>query len=237
MVKTEKSSPLSDRVFDEIVTLIATGVYGPDYQLPGEHELSQSYDVSRPVLRNALKRLRDEGYVYSRQGVGSFVRRRSNGATELGYMPVDSIADIQRCYEFRISLEPEAAYYAALRRNDDVLEELRSILKSLDQATTKQTHREDADFDFHHAIAVGSNNHYLTSTIKALKSHITVGMTLHGKSLLGPIGGLETVYEEHLKIYQSIESGNADQAKQRMFAHLSGSRDRMFEGRLLDLSM
>jgi GntR family transcriptional repressor for pyruvate dehydrogenase complex len=59
--------------------------------------------VSRPILRTALARLKTEGMIVSRQGAGSFVRDRAT--TTLGFSPVETIADIQRCYEFRLTIE------------------------------------------------------------------------------------------------------------------------------------
>jgi len=70
----------------------------------------------------------------------------------------------------------------------------------------------------------------------ALKAHIAVGMHLHGLSLLGPRPGLEQVYQEHNEIYKAIAEGRAEDARDLMRAHLEGSRDRLFEGRVLDLS-
>ncbi|MEK1873812.1 MAG: FCD domain-containing protein, partial [Rhizobium altiplani] len=49
--------------------------------------------------------------------------------------------------------------------------------------------------------------------------------------------GLEQVYEEHNKIYLAIVEGRAEDARALMKAHLEGSQSRLFEGRVLDLSM
>ncbi|MDI6837061.1 MAG: FCD domain-containing protein, partial [Rhizobiaceae bacterium] len=54
---------------------------------------------------------------------------------------------------------------------------------------------------------------------------------------LGPKLGLEQVYEEHNTIYRAIAEGRAEHAREAMRKHLEGSRDRLFEGRMLDLSM
>ncbi len=70
----------------------------------------------------------------------------------------------------------------------------------------------------------------------ALKPHIAVGMHLHGLSLLGPRQGLQKVFQEREEIYKAIAEGRADDARDLMRAHLEGSRDRLFEGRALDLS-
>ncbi|KKB06917.1 GntR family transcriptional regulator [Devosia geojensis] len=219
-----------------LLTRISTGEYPPDNKLPSEKELSEQFDVSRPIVREALERLRKEGLIYSRQGSGSFVRMRTEQRS-LGFPPVETIADIQRCYEFRLTIEPEAAYYAALRRNEAAIRAIAQVVDLLSTATDQQRHREDADFAFHLAIADASNNHYYSSAMQALRSHIAVGMKLHGLALMGPGRGLEKVLGEHREIYEAIRDGDAEVARQRMRQHLEGSRNRLFEDRVLDLSL
>lgn len=226
----------ADRVYQLLQTRIANGEYAPDQKLPSEKELSDQFDVSRPIVREALERLRQEGMIYSRQGAGSFVRLRSEPRA-LGFPPVETIADIQRCYEFRLTIEPEAAFYAAKRRNEAAIESIGKVVDLLSSATDQQRHREDADFAFHMAVADASNNHYYSSAMQALRSHIAVGMKLHGLALMGPGRGLEKVLEEHRHIYECIRDGDADTARQHMRKHLEGSRNRLFEDRVLDLSL
>jgi GntR family transcriptional regulator, transcriptional repressor for pyruvate dehydrogenase complex len=187
-------------------------------------------------VRAALERLRRENVIVSRQGAGSFVRPRGK-APALGFAPVESIADIQRCYEFRLTIEPEATCYAALRRNEAALARIASAFDLLVAATRQQQHREDADFAFHLAIAEASNNHYYAASMQALQSHIAVAMKIHGLALLGPNSGLEGVLEEHRAIFAAVRDGDPDAARARMHQHLCSSRDRLFEGRMLDLSL
>jgi GntR family transcriptional regulator, transcriptional repressor for pyruvate dehydrogenase complex len=226
----------ADRVYQLLLTRISNGEYPPDHKLPSEKELSEQFDVSRPIIREALERLRKENLIYSRQGAGSFVRIR-NEPRSLGFPPVETIADIQRCYEFRLTIEPEAAYYAAHRRNEAAIKAIAQVVDLLSSATDQHRHREDADFAFHLAVADASNNHYYSSAMQALRSHIAVGMKLHGLSLMGPGRGLEKVLGEHRAIYEAIRTGDAEMARSQMRKHLEGSRNRLFEDRLLDLSL
>lgn len=236
--KTERQRPakLVDRVFDQLLERINAGNYAPDSRLPGEHELAAQFGVSRPILRDALSRLRDQGLVYSRQGAGTFVSAKAIRAPQLGFTPVKTIADIQRCYEFRLTIEPAAAALAARRRDTAALEKIAAALAELREATRHQLHRTDADFLFHRAVTEAANNHYFTASMDALKAHIAIGMHLHGLSLMGPRRMLEGVFEEHDAIHQAIAAGDAAAAERRMHDHLEGSRDRLFEGKILDLS-
>ncbi|HEY4199602.1 MAG TPA: FadR/GntR family transcriptional regulator [Devosiaceae bacterium] len=232
-----RPAKLVDRVFEELRQRIQDGNYPPDTRLPGEHELAAMLGVSRPIVRDALGRLRDQGIVYSRQGAGTFVQATVSPQAQLAYSPVKTIADIQRCYEFRLTIEPYAAYFGAQRRDDAAIRKIAEALAELRDATSHQLHRTDADFMFHRAVTEAANNHYYTASMDALKPHIAVGMHLHGLSLMGPRLQLERVYDEHEKIYRAVAEGRAEDARDAMRIHLEGSRDRLFEGKVLDLSI
>ena len=233
-----RQTPLVTRIYQLLLAQISAGDFKPDERLPGENDLAARFQVSRPVVREALKRLRNDGLIYSRQGAGSFVRVAvEESQPVLGYAPVETIADIQRCYEFRLTIEPDHAYHAALRWNDAALDRIAAALSLMDDATRAHRHREDADYAFHTAIAEATNNHYYMSSMQALKDHISVGMKFHGVSLMGPSSGLTGVYDEHRGIFDAIRQRDGETARQRMRTHLEGSRDRVFEGRALDLSL
>ncbi|MDK1386017.1 HTH-type transcriptional regulator LutR [Ensifer psoraleae] len=221
---------LSEVVFERLQHAIKSGAYQSDERLPTEHELAAEFQVSRPVVRDALKRLRDQGLVYSRQGAGSFVRIQGL-RQPLGFGPLENIADLQNCYEFRMTMEPEAAALAAERHSETQIRVIRLALETLQDATNRQRHREDADFMFHLAIAQASGNSYFSTAMEALKDHIAIGMQFHGLSLKNSVTGLRHVYDEHAAIYEAIRDRKPNQARELMRQHIRGSRDRLFEGR------
>jgi GntR family transcriptional repressor for pyruvate dehydrogenase complex len=51
---------LADVVFERMHRSIKSGAYAPDERLPTEHDLAAEFQVSRPVVREALKKLRDQ---------------------------------------------------------------------------------------------------------------------------------------------------------------------------------
>lgn len=226
---------LADVVHDRIRRSILNGDYSTEERLPGENTLATEFDVSRPVIRAALKRLRDEGLIVSRQGSGSYVNVPGQ-AKPLSFHPLETIADLQRCYEFRLTIEPVAAALAATRRGDQALAGIETSLQIMRDATERRSHREDADFAFHLAITTAANNQYFETSMRALRDHIFVGMKFHGLSLQSVRGGLDHVLEEHAAIHDAILKGEAERAREAMLRHVTGSRDRLFEGRLLDLS-
>ncbi|TDK32195.1 FadR family transcriptional regulator [Rhizobium deserti] len=219
---------LADIVFERMLRAIKSGAYKPDERLPTEHDLAAEFEVSRPVIREALKRLRDQSLIYSRRGAGSFVR--SVGLRNpLGFGQLENVADLLNCYEFRLTLEPAAAAAAAARHDADRLMAIRQALELLRDATNRQSHREDADFQFHLAIARAAQNNYFSTAMEALKEHIAVGMKFHGASIKREVSGLTRVFGEHEAIASAIASRNEDEARKLMLEHLNGSRERLFQ--------
>lgn len=231
---------LPERVYQSLRRQILGGELAAGERLQGEHQLAAHFMVSRPVIREALQRLREEKLIFSRRGAGSFVRSpdaRPPRQEAFGFAPAETVADIQRCYEFRLTIEPEQTYEAALRWNEPALKTITEAVELMHDATLAHQHREDADFAFHSSIAAAANNHYFLETMVALRSHIADGMRLHGVTLLAPPEGLAGVFQEHLGILQAIRERDAPRARDLMRHHLEGSRDRIFEGRSLDLSL
>jgi GntR family transcriptional repressor for pyruvate dehydrogenase complex len=218
---------LSDAVFDRILRAIKSGAYAVDERLPTEHALAAEFQVSRPVVRDALQRLRDQGLIYSRRGAGSFVRE--HGIREpLGFGQMENLSDLQHCYDFRLTIEPEAAAMAAQRHTPEALAKIKSALSLLRDATNRQAHRADADFMFHLSIAQASANPYFATAMQALEEHIAVGMRFHGMSLRSTNDGLQHVFVEHSAVFDAIAGREADSARNLMRTHLTGSRNRLF---------
>ena len=82
---------------------------------------------------------------------------------------------------------------------------------------------------FHLSIAQASTNPYFATAMQALEDHIAVGMRFHGLSLRSTSDGLQHVFIEHTAVYDAIAAGDPDSARNLMKAHLTGSRDRLFE--------
>jgi GntR family transcriptional repressor for pyruvate dehydrogenase complex len=219
---------LGDLVFERMHRAIKSGAYKPDERLPTEHELASEFEVSRPIIREALRRLREQGFIYSRRGAGSFVR--AVGMREpLGFGQLENVADLLNCYEFRLTVEPAAAQAAAERHDAASLSAIRQALELMRDATNRQSHREDADFQFHLAIARAAQNSYFFTAMEALKDHIAVGMRFHGASVKRETTGLTRVFGEHEAIAEAIAAREGAKARQLMHDHLAGSRERLFQ--------
>ncbi|WP_019122112.1 GntR family transcriptional regulator [Brevibacillus massiliensis] len=63
-------------IMDHLIADIQAGKYDPDDKLPSENELADLFRVPRITARKAYERLQELGYIYSKQGKGSFVKDR-----------------------------------------------------------------------------------------------------------------------------------------------------------------
>jgi DNA-binding transcriptional MocR family regulator len=111
---TPQRVSFADQVYAQLQRLIQRGEYPVNSRLPPEQELSQRFGVSRPIIRQALHRLSQEGVVESRKGSGTVVRI-GQASLQAGFPPLNSVADVQQFYEFRIDIESRAAALASIR--------------------------------------------------------------------------------------------------------------------------
>jgi len=221
---------LSGVVYDQIVALITSGAFPANSRLPSEAELSGRFGASRPVVREALQQLRDDGLVISRQGSGSYVRR-SPDATVLQFIPVGSLADVQRCFEFRVGLEPATAALAAERCSADDLERIQIALEALERSIAEERLGVEEDCALHEEIANATHNQYHISVQLSLRSHVTAGMNVtRNLSMKRQVSKLRMVQQEHERIVEAIARRDPERAAIEMRDHISNARRRMFEG-------
>ncbi|MBR5635594.1 MAG: GntR family transcriptional regulator, partial [Pseudobutyrivibrio sp.] len=67
----------NELIIKDIKKAINAGKYEPGQKIPSENQLALDYDVTRQTVRKALGKLIDEGYLYSKQGSGTYVSKRS----------------------------------------------------------------------------------------------------------------------------------------------------------------
>ncbi|MCP3741895.1 GntR family transcriptional regulator [Rossellomorea sp. BNER] len=73
MKDAHEGKALHSHIKEEIIQLIKNGEYKPNMQLPTEAEFCSKFNVSRTTIRTALQQLTLEGYVYRKQGRGTFI--------------------------------------------------------------------------------------------------------------------------------------------------------------------
>lgn len=113
-----------EEVFEQILDEVLSGQMLPGESLPSERRLAEVLGVSRPAVREALKRVAAAGLVEVRQGDATTVRdfRRHAGLDLLPRLLIrDGNVDVgvvRSILEARLHNGPKVAELAALRRAD-----------------------------------------------------------------------------------------------------------------------
>lgn len=86
--------PKYAQVVAEIKTRIERGDYPPGSLLPSEHQMVSDFGVSRPTIVKALATLRQDGWIDTQQGKGSFVRGRPALAGAERTRPAENVLEL-----------------------------------------------------------------------------------------------------------------------------------------------
>jgi len=221
-----------DVVYAGIIGAMSNGEYPENGRLPTETELAQQYGVSRPTVREALSRLRLDGLIASRRGSGSYMLRRPDRNIKR-FAPIESIADVQRCFAFRIAIESTAAGLAAEYRTNRDIEEITRAYHQMEDARARDENTAfvDHDLQFHLALARASQNVFFVTALEMIIEQMRVGMRLAlNLSLERERVWRELVQVEHHDIMAAIEKGSSVDAAEAMRYHLANARRRLFEG-------
>lgn len=182
-------------VANEIGRRIVRGDYPPGSVLPNEAQWSETFEVSRSAVREAIKMLMAKSLLASRPKVGSRVEPRERwnllDRDVLAWYATSPGREsfMRTVQEFRYIIEPEATAFAALRRTDGQMEEISRACREMGAAVTLEE-RTRADTRFHLAI-----------------------LRAAGNDLLVPLGVLIESAFEHLFRYVTREGDDLDHAQ------------------------
>jgi GntR family hexuronate regulon transcriptional repressor len=219
---------LYKRVADELRTQILAGTYPAGRRLPAERELGETFNVSRPTVREAVIALELQGLVEVRVGAGVFVLEpnaagRAYGAgAELAIGPFELM-------EARKIIESETAALAATLIDDEQLERLDGIIDRMEEENRLEIQGENADRQFHVAIAESTGNSALAAVIDNLweirvTSPMVINLMQKARSR-----GVKPMAEEHRHIVATLRQHNPAAARAAMQGHLTRVIDELLQ--------
>lgn len=190
----------------------------PGQRLPTELELSEQFDVSRSVIREATTILVQRGLVDVRPGRGMVVTEVNGDGIidQYALMLETNAATFQQLMEMRLVLETEISALSARSRKRHHLDAMQGAL------TQAQEHRDDAqvcleaDLAFHRAVAQGTGNPFFAIVTRPINEYLrraysqAFAYMAHQDETLG----------EHRRIYDAIVARNSREARAGTRAHL-----------------
>ena len=178
---TDKSAGLSAQIAAEIRDAIISGDMNVDERLPSEAELAEQFDVSRPTIREALKRLAAQSLIRTQRGAhgGAFVKRLSyeEASTQLIttstlLISMNAVSFDTAC-EARFALERSCADLSAKRRRDEHLDAMAREIARQKKPRLSDEAFCASDVAFHRALVDGADNpvlsYQLAGSIEAMQ--------------------------------------------------------------------
>ncbi|PWL17482.1 GntR family transcriptional regulator [Falsochrobactrum shanghaiense] len=219
-----QASRTADDVIRQIESLILEGVLRGGDRLPGERELARQFDISRPILREALKHLENAGLLISRHGGGTFV------ADVIGQVFSAPVVKLFASHgkatsdylEYRREIESIAAEFAALRATPADKALLAEIIAAMEAAHKSNDFDKGAqlDVEFHNAIGEAAHNIVLLHTLRSCYQLLKDGV-FYNRSLIYSYPGVADMFlAQHRAIHDAVIAGNPQAARDAVQKHI-----------------
>ena len=203
-INFDSYQPLREAVCEALRDAIRKGILEPGERLM-EVQVAEELGISRTPVREAIRKLEQEGYVIMMPRRGTYVSDVSE-------------SDIKEIFEIRSALEALATGLAARRIEQEELETLQSLLFDI-EGYIKQNDIEkivETDIKFHGLLYQVSRNERLVNIISNLKEQLARFRTL---SMSYP-GRLYETLEEHSEMVEAIANGDVSAARDAAEHHM-----------------
>lgn len=221
---------LTEKVIASLRQEIESGQREPGSKLPTEPVLTEQFGVSRTVIREAIAALKADGLLEPRQGAGVFVLSPQTRANDKSIFAVDyaQVSDVLEILELRMAVEIEAAGLACTRASVAQQTKIYEAMAKMERALEKGEPTEQADFEFHSAIASATNNRRFAEFLEHLGDKTIPRAQLRRRppEAEDQKAYMQMITGEHRRIYDAIAARDEDTARKAMRDHLSQSQTR-----------
>lgn len=224
-----QSIPLYEQVAGMIETQIIGGEFRVGDRLPTEYELASNYRVSRGVIREAMKVLKEKGWVETRSGRGTIVIDNVTRGVRSSFdvaVRMDPDSGWGHLIEIRRMIEPEIAALAAERATPEQISQMRQAVEQMDHAVTANPVNVeeflDADFNFHMTLAAATGNPLVMMIIHPVVKLMREQQAFHVSQIKG---GAMRSQNKHHSIIDAIENRDSGAARANMSSHITQVRE------------
>lgn len=215
---------LAARVVTHLTREISTGVVAPGAPLPSEATLADRYNVSKPVIREALTQLAAFGMVAIRQGRPAQVVG-VNAAPLAEFFRLAMVASgqgLREAVELRQALETQIARMAALRRDPEGLDAMARALADMTASRDDLKRWTALDCAFHLGLARAAGNRLMLHLMEALAEPIrqSIEIITAQRDLSADRGA---TLARHRRIFDAVAAGDTEKAQAAMAAHFAAS--------------
>ena len=157
-----KTQRASEAIYNQIYPMIVSGELKPGDRLPPERELAEMFQRSRPVVREALRMLQQDGLLVTSVGStgGAVIRGISLKSVEdpLKNLVAMGAINLEELLEYRHINDRGCARLAAIHHTEEDAEALRETLEGALANVDSLFSFQEYDVAFHSALAKASHN-------------------------------------------------------------------------------
>jgi GntR family transcriptional repressor for pyruvate dehydrogenase complex len=219
---------LADKVADAILERIVSNALRPGEPLPSERHLAEQFNVSRTVVREAVRTLSGKGILDVQSGrnirvaavSAATVRESMDLFLRSGRLGYDKLSEV------RGSLETEIAGLAAMRATPAQIAELERLAARMEEIAADVEQAAHADVAFHRAIAASTENELYVLLLDSIGGALVeIRREVLAAPLTRPHGN--AALRAHRRILACIAAHDRQGARRAMREHLA-EVDRMW---------
>lgn len=219
---------LADTLAAKLRREIVAGDLRPGKKLPTEQQLSDIYGVSRPTVREAIRCLKQDGIVITRQGAGAFVADPETVSVfRLDIKDLSDSNEIFHIVELLMAVEAAATEHAARRRTNADLRAIETQLKAMQAAIDRNEPGVDEDVEFHRAIITATKNPFFRDLSGFLDHRVRNFIRTARSNSAQWVGMSQAVQTEHELIFDAIVRRDAVAAHEAAESHLKNAAARL----------
>jgi GntR family transcriptional repressor for pyruvate dehydrogenase complex len=227
-VKPIRKQSVPEAIIQELKSLIDSGHIPQGGKLPAERELAKILNVSRPSLRVAIKALSLLGILKNRQGDGTYLTNSDQWPIE----PLSIMLSVKKgalldIFEARESIENSCAGFAALRRDEEDLNELQKALDNMLSNINNPDKYIEHDLEFHKAVVFAAKNPVFVDLME--KIYKLLVETRNNNQKYPSELYREKNFQQHAAIFEGIKDGDGQKATRAMTYHMRHIRKRLME--------
>lgn len=231
--KQQAPKTATDSVLEAMLALIQDGGLAPGDKLPSEGQMALDFGASRGTVRETVRALSQLGVLNVGNGrraeVAAFTGEKLS--VLIDHAVRTSQVTVVQTWDFRQTLEIRVARLAALRREDNDIDDMRAETERMKSAIGNTEELTDADINLHLIWARAAKNPLYLVNMESLKTVMR---------RTGPIGwaalGGQDMILDHVRIHEDLTNAIADRrsedAVQLMTRHFEVARAALYDSGL-----
>ncbi len=219
MLEPMKKTRLYEGIIKQLLDLIKSGELKPGDKLPTERDLAIQLNVSRTAIREALRTMEMMGFISSKVGAGTYIKKITmDNVIEpfSGILSQDKKLIIE-LIDVRMLLESEVVKLAAEKINDEKIAAIENSLKLMEEEIREGGIGLKGDNAFHNALAEAAEN---TALSKILSMCGDLLSSTREATLKIPGQPVKTI-QDHRQIFEAVRAGDKKNAVIFMKEHLT----------------